>query len=227
MKRVLIVEDDREMSALLAELLRRNSFSVDTAGNSEEAWAHDIRRYEIFILDIRLSGENGIDFCKELRRWTKAPILFLTASDDEDTVVRGLQAGGDDYVVKPFRTRELLARLEALIRRNEISNNNKIIKSGDIELDSIQKSVRYRGEELHFSVMEYQLLEILISNRGRRVSREILLDSVWDGHGDLPEDNSLSVYIARIRKKLKEIDLEGAIETCYGRGYCWIEPQNR
>ena len=83
------------------------------------------------------------------------------------------------------------------------------------------------GEELRFSVMEYQLLEILISNRGRRVSREILLDSVWDGHGDLPEDNSLSVYIARIRKKLKEIDLEGAIETCYGRGYCWIEPQNR
>lgn len=212
---VLIVEDDYFLSDGLSEMLAKEGYTVSTAGDCAAARrALESERFDLVILDVMLPDGSGIELCKSLRAGGNAvAVLFLTACDDEINIVRGLDAGGDDYVTKPFKLRELLSRVRALLRRNRPAAH----ESGGISLDSPGMSVKKNGESVFLTPTEYQILSALMGGNGAIVTRSLLLQSIWDSDGCFIDDNTLSVHISRLREKI------GAehIVTVRGVGYRW------
>ena len=216
-KKILIVEDDVFLRDGLCELLEKESYLVVYAKNlAETKELSDISTYSLIILDIKLPDGSGIDLCI---RWRNAgieiPILFLTANDDEIQIVRGLDAGGDDYVTKPFRLLELLSRIRALIRRKQSVSLN--YEQSDLKIDFEKMTVLKNGCQVYLTPTEFQLLSALTKNNGKVLTRSMLLKTLWDDAGEYIEDNTLSVHISRLREKI-ETD---RIKTIRGVGYCW------
>jgi len=215
--KLLIVEDDACLREGLFEWLDREGYSVccvsDTTRAMEVVREKD---FDLIILDVILPDGNGVSLCTG---WRSAgltiPILFLTACDDEVQIVRGLDAGGDDYVTKPFRLRELLSRIRALLRRNAPTT----YVSGGLRIDLARRNVSRDGEAILLTPTEFQLLSALLRNEGRVLTRRQLLRSIWDDAGVYIEDNTLSVHISRLREKIGE----GRIATVRGVGYRWEE----
>lgn len=227
--RILLLEDDISLVGGLIYSLNRNGFDVELVRTVEEAMSHlpEIGAYDLLIFDVTLPDGTGFEVCEKVRKQGKQiPIIFLTASDEEVNVIRGLDSGGDDYVTKPFKLGELCSRIRALLRRTGISNqnNNTVIECGDISIDLLGSRVLLRGKTLDLTSAEYRLICLLVRNANRVTTRNSILNELWDSTGDFVDDNTLSVYVRRLREKI-EVDPSHPehLITVRGFGYQWNE----
>lgn len=219
---VLVVEDDNIIREGLQISLRQDGYEVVTAATKKEALdtISGNQMIDIFLLDVMLPDGDGYTICREIRKKRDAPILFLTACDDEVHTVLALEQGADDYIAKPFRIRELLARMKAILRRagKDVVQQSRIA-IGDNELD-LQTGKVYRNQKnIELTAMEYRLLLIFVNHRGQTLSRQQLLNDIWDEAGDFVNDNTLTVYIKRLREKLGDFEGQPLIQTVRGIGY--------
>lgn len=221
---ILLVEDDPLIIESLTELLTGSGYSVDTADTQQRAidladGANGSCPYQLILLDVTLRQGNGFAVCSAVKEATPdVPVIFLTASDDEFNTVTGLTMGADDYVAKPFRPRELLARIAATIRRSQPSR--RIVSFGSIRIDTDRAHVERNGEELTLSALEYRLLLLFATNPGKLVTRDKIRDALWDSAGTYIEENTLSVYIKRLRDKIEDDPSHPTlIQTVRGLGY--------
>ena len=217
MKKILLVEDNEVIVKGLKYSLEQEDFLCEVAYNIKET-TEKIKneKYNLMILDVTLPDGNGFELCKKIKEETKIPIIFLTAKDEEKDVVEGFDLGADDYVIKPFRTRELISRINNVLRRYENTESSNILKSGNVVIDVDASRVYVNNEEVSFTALEYKILVLLFSNIGRTISREKILDKIWDVAGNFVNDNTLTVYVKRIRAKLGKDDV---IKTIKGIGY--------
>ena len=224
-RRILVVEDDPETAGQLVEQLTTSGYHVDLAGSGSEALRHGVAHdYAVITIDRMLPDIDGIAVMRQLRDdGVAAPFLIISALGEIDDKVRGLRAGGDDYLVKPFSYLELLARLEALGRRSDTIAKETILRVGDLAIDLISRSASRRGKEIQLLPKEFQLLEYLVRNEGRTVSRAMLLQHVWDLHFD-PSTNIIDVYVGRLRRKLDDQQAYPLIHTVRSVGYCLRAP---
>lgn len=210
----------------IVEALKIRNWETDTAVLFEEAVQKiQANCYNLYILDMKLPDGNGISLCRMIRKKTDHPVLFLSAYDSEGYIVEGFDAGGDDYVIKPFRTFELLARIQSLLKRAGQLSKKRIqtgIISGIYYLDYRRQYIAKNGVSLDLTLTEYRILQCLINNAPQLIERTRLLEIVWDSNENYVDDNALSVYIARIRSKLMDNDEISPIETKRGIGYRWI-----
>ena len=218
---VLVVEDDSIILEGLVISLRQEGYDVLEAGPQEQAlsFLKNGVEFHICLLDVMLPDGDGYTICKEIRKKSDVPILFLTACEDEVHTVLALEQGADDYITKPFRIRELLARMKAILRRTGISLENNIVMVGENQVH-IQVGKVYRNqEEINLTAMEYKLLLIFINHAGQTLSRKQILNAIWDDVGDFVNDNTLTVYIKRLREKLTATEKQPIISTVRGIGY--------
>ena len=183
-------------------------------------------RFDLLILDVTLPDGTGFALCEELRRrGSRVPILFLTASDEEVSVIRGLDSGGDDYLTKPFRLGELCSRIRALLRRaGQQAAGPGLLRCGELTIDLYGSRALLRGQPLELTAAEYRLLCLLVRNAGRTVTREAILDELWDGAGSFVDGNTLSVYVRRLREKVEDDPSRPRrLVTVRGFGYQWKE----
>ena len=208
MKKILLVEDNETIIMGLKYSLEQENFQVISAKSVAES-KEKIKqeKIDIVLLDVSLPDGNGFDICKEIKEKQDIPVIFLTAQDEETSVVLGLDLGADDYIVKPFRTRELISRIKSVLRRYGHKN---------IKIDTIAAKVYKDNEEIIFTSLEYKILLMLFTNQNKLITREQLLDKIWDIAGNFVNDNTLTVYIKRIREKLED---ETIIKTVRGLGY--------
>ena len=217
--RILLVEDESRVAGFIARGLREQTYAVDVARNGEEAlYQADVNQYDLVVLDVLLPLKDGCTVCRELRAsGFRAPILMLTARDAVDDRVAGLDAGADDYLVKPFDFKELLARLRALARRSA-DVRPRVIRVADLSLDTARHQAARAGTPVTLTAKEYALLEFLMINEGRVVGREQIAQHVWDETFD-PFSNVIDVYIRRLRAKLDAGGATPLIHTRRGAGY--------
>lgn len=227
MIKVLFVEDDLPLALGIEYTLKQEGFDVVHAKNLEEARGYySSKEFNIVLLDVMLPDGTGYELCNEIRENSEIPIIFMTACDEEGNVVMGLDMGGDDYITKPIRVKELVSRINAVLRRKgivvkKIESNNKII-SGDITIEPLKYKV-YKGEKsIDLTAIEYKLLLLLIKNNGNVLERNLLLEKLWDTDGNFVDGSSLTVYIKRLREKVED-DIKNPtyIETVRGVGYRW------
>ncbi|WP_418841483.1 response regulator transcription factor [Ruminococcus sp.] len=210
--KILLVEDNKSIIKGLEYAFAQNGYSCEYCLSLDEAVRKAPFNYDVAVLDIMLPDGNGFDLFKKIRRYSDLPVIFLTAVDDEDSVVNGLELGADDYITKPFSTRELIARIKRVANKN--SKKNIITVSG-VTLDLDKSAVFENGKQLELTALEYKLLSLLMQNAGKVVTRELIFEKIWDVSGNFVNDNTLTVYIKRIRKKL-DADI---IKTVKGLGY--------
>ncbi len=217
--RVLVVEDDVKMAALMRRGLEREGYAVDIASDGDEAlWAAREHEYDAVVLDVMIPGPNGFEVCRTLRKeghWV--PVIMLTARDRVDDRVSGLDAGADDYLVKPFAFAELYARLRALLRRDPVERP-VVLRVGDLELDPTTRVVTRGTTKIDLTAKEFSLLEFLMSRPGVVVSRTSILDHVWDFAYD-GTSNVVDVYIRYLRDKVDRPFGQRSIQTVRGAGY--------
>ena len=225
--KILLVEDDRSLRENIKVLLEEAGYEVFSAGDIYLAENYIYRDFmgessiDLYIFDIMLGKENGFSLCRRVREKKNTPIIFLSALDDEENVIKGLNLGADDYISKPFRTRELLARVAANIRRNMREQDKKIIKSGELSFVTAEDRLFSGDMEIELRKTELELFKYMIQSNGRLIRREQLLGYLWDSAGVEVEDNTLSVHMSRLRKKLGKSGDGGYIETVRGIGYRW------
>lgn len=224
MHRILLVEDDLSLIDGLEFSLRKNGFEVDIARTVKEALSQlAAQKYDLLLLDLTLPDGSGFEICRKARQASNVPIIFLTASDEEVNVVMGLDMGGDDYITKPFKLNELVSRINALLRRAGISKAlHTELKSNGIAVRLDENRVLKDGLEIELTVVEYRLLCLLMQNPNNVLTRAVLLDKLWDGSGSFVDDNTLSVYVRRLRSKIED-DPENPMYllTARGVGYKW------
>lgn len=219
MNRILLVEDDASIVKFLKEFLESEGFSVDTASGQREALdKYESSDYDLVLLDVSLAEGNGFVVCMTMKRQKDVPVIFLTASGDEHSVVAGLDMGADDYIVKPFRPRELASRIRTVLRRNSRQQTPLVI--GNVRVDTEKGVVYKNGADLFLSALEYRLFLVFLNNPGRVLTRAQLLDDIWDMAGDFVNDNTLTVYIKRLRDKIEDDpSAPTLIRTVRGMGY--------
>jgi two-component system, OmpR family, response regulator RegX3 len=204
---ILLVEDEESITTPLVEALRREGFDTAVSGTAGESLAlADRVKPDLVLLDVMLPDGSGFDVCRELRARSRVPIIMLTARGEEADRVAGLELGADDYVVKPFSARELVARVRAVLRRAAEAGERRVegaTKIGDLRIDPARRSVSFRGEELELSRKEFDLLRLLIENAGSVVTRERLIDEVWDTNW-FGSTKTLDVHVSGLRKKLED-----------------------
>jgi two-component system, OmpR family, response regulator len=225
-RRILVVEDDLETAGQLLESLSTNGYQVDLAANGNDALNRGRSvDYVVMTIDRMLPDFDGIAVMQRLREdGIVTPVLIISALGEIDDRVRGLRAGGDDYLVKPFAFAELLARVEALARRSATVFKETLLRVGDLEMDLLSRTVIRRGQEIKLLPREFQLLEYLLRNEGHVVSRSMLLQHVWDLHFD-PTTNIIDVYVGRVRRKIDGQQAYPLIHTVRGVGYCVRAPR--
>lgn len=220
MRKILLVEDNYTIIMGLKYSLEQENFEVDTAKNIVTAKSKIKKQeYDLYLLDIALPDGEGYEICKTIKEKENSPVIFLTAKDEETDIVQGLDMGADDYVVKPFRTRELISRINSVLRRyqkNTTSENQ--IKCQNILIDNNTAKVYKNGKEVILTSLEYKILLMLFNNKNILVTREQILDKIWDVAGNFVNDNTLTVYIKRIREKIDDKDGK-IIQTVRGIGY--------
>ncbi len=222
MKNILLVEDDKSIVIGLSYSLNAEGYHVVSAGTVAEALRKmSETRFDLILLDLSLPDGSGYDVCSVARDKDDMPVIFLTACDDEINVVMGLEMGADDYITKPFRLRELLSRIKTVLRRNERSpDSSGIVTIGELVINMNAGKVRRGDSEVFLTALEYRLLLTLISHEGNILSRNQLLEGIWDIGGDFVNDNTLTVYIKRLREKIEEDPTDPKIIiTVRGLGY--------
>lgn len=221
--KVLLVEDDAIISEGLQYSLRQEGYEVVTAATQKAALdlIQSGSMWDFCLLDVMLPDGDGYVVCREIRKNSQVPILFLTACDDEVHTVMALEQGADDYITKPFRIRELMARMKAILRRTEQSGraDASLISVGANQVNLQTGKVYCGNEEIILTAMEYKLLLIFLNHRGQTLTRQQILNDIWDAVGDYVNDNTLSVYIKRLRKKLGDRSEGQLIKTVRGIGY--------
>lgn len=224
MEKILYVEDDLSLIDGLKYTLEASGYSVDNARTVRQAltlFKND--QYDLLLLDVTLPDGTGFDICREVRNTSIIPIIFLTASDQEVSIVKGLDMGGDDYITKPFRLNELLSRIKALLRRSAQFSKSEILEANGIKIDLSERLVWKNNVLIDFPLVEYKLLCLFLQNPNHLLSREVILDRMWDGYGNYVDDNTLSVYIRRLRNKIEDIpNAPKYLLTERGFGYKWV-----
>ncbi|MBD5464025.1 MAG: response regulator transcription factor [Lachnospiraceae bacterium] len=219
MKKIFLVEDDKTISKNLMLLLQSEGFAVSLASTQKEAvsmLAED--KFDMALVDISLPDGNGFAVCTEIKQTQNIPVIFLTASGDEASVVTGLNMGADDYITKPFRPRELIARIGAALRKTGCSP--AVFDINGLSVDAASGIVKKNGKEVFLSALEYRLLLVFINNPQNILTRELLLDELWDAAGEFVNNNTLTVYIKRLREKIEDNPAEPKIIlTVHGTGY--------
>ncbi len=226
--RLLLLEDDLSLIDGLQYSLNKYGFELEIGRTVKEAMELiEKNTYDLLLLDVTLPDGTGFMVCEEVRkRGNQVPIIFLTALDEEVNVIRGLDSGGDDYITKPFKLGELCSRIRALLRRVGVPKptSSTALVCGDISIDLLSSRVLLRGKLLELTSAEYRLLCVLVRNAGHVVSRSIILDELWDQAGEFVDDNTLSVYVRRLREKLeKDPSHPEHLITVRGFGYQWKE----
>ena len=203
MIKILLVEDDKSIVLSLTVFLQSEECLVDSVDGQLGAIEKiNTASFDLVLLDISLSDGNGFAICSAIKKQTNIPVIFLTACDDEYSVVTGLELGADDYISKPFRPRELLARIHTVLRRT--NGKKELLACKDISVDTKKATVRKKDKELHLSALEYRLLLIFLQNQGVVFSRRNLLELIWDASGEFINDNTLTVYMKRLRDKIED-----------------------
>ncbi len=218
---IFLLEDDNAIGIGLSYSLKNEGYSVTIAKTVEEA-LEIIRNktFTLYILDLTLPDGSGYDVCTQIKKQGDLPVIFLTAYDDEVNVIMGLELGADDYISKPFRVKELLARIKTVLRRYNKDTADGIVNIGNIRINTNEAKVYKDSKEVILTAMEYRLLLIFINNRGIVLSRQKLLEDIWDVAGDFVNDNTLTVYIKRLRDKIEEDPASpNIIKTVRGLGY--------
>ncbi len=218
--KIAIIEDDRSLRDSLCELFSGEGYETAAAPSLREARA--LEEADLWLVDLMLPDGSGIDFVREKRKTSTMPILILTALDGEDSIIAGLKAGADDYIVKPFRAGELLARVDANLRR--VLPERYELVSGELSYSFPDEHIRLRGEELNLRAMERRLLRLLLESRGRLLTRDYLLYQLWDRDENYVDENTLSVLVSRLRKEIGSFQGLDYIETVRGTGYRWRLP---
>lgn len=219
MARLLLVEDDKTIVENLTEFLSSEGFEIVSASGQAKALELIAReQFDLALLDVSLPDGNGFSVCKAIKTDSNTPVIFLTASGDEYSTVTGFELGAEDYISKPFRPRELVSRIKNILRLT--GSVGSAIKLGEIVVDTVKGTASKDGRDLYLSALEYRLLLVFINNRGTVLSRAKLLESIWDIAGDFVNDNTLTVYIKRLREKI-ETDPQNPtiIKTVRGLGY--------
>ena len=221
MTKILIVEDDKNITNTLTYYLQNEGFKIETAKNKNEGIEKiKEKTYNLILLDITLPDGNGYEIYHEVKKEKNTPVIFITALDEEKDIVKGLDIGADDYITKPFRTRELLSRIKNVLRHTKQEEIEEKIKIGNVEINEAKGIVLKNGKEIELTALEYKILTLLFENRGRIISREQILANIWDENENYVNDNTLTVYIKRIREKIEEdINSPKIIKTIRGLGY--------
>lgn len=220
MNTILLVEVDKAIVENLVEILKREGYRVENAKGQQEALELlPLFSFDLCLLDISLSEGNGFALCRAIKdKEPDLPVIFLTASGDEYSVVAGFDMGADDYVKKPFRPMELLSRIKNVLRRS--GKAQSVVEIRHLSVDTVKGTVRKSGEEVFLSALEYRLLLVFLSHKGMILSRSKLLEEIWDAAGDFVSDNTLTVYIKRLREKIEEDPQNPEIiKTVRGLGY--------
>ena len=218
MERLLLVEDDPTLIRMLSSFLRSEGFAVTpVTGQTAAKVEMERQNPDLALVDISLAEGNGFGVCA-CAKSQGVPVIFLTASGDEYSVVTGLDMGADDYISKPFRPRELVSRIRSVLRR--AGKRQSVILLGELVIDTDKGTVTREGQELYLSALEYKLLLVFVNNRGQVLTRDKLLEEIWDSAGDYVSDNTLTVYIKRLREKIEPDPQNPAyIKTVRGLGY--------
>ena len=218
MTRILLVEDDFAIVHSLQEYLNLEGFTSDHASGQKEAEELlKTKQYQLLLLDVSLKDGDGFAVCNIAQK-IQLPVIFLSASSDEETVVRGLNIGADDYITKPFRPKELLSRIKNVLRRH--TGHQTIILLDEIQVDIEKAIVKKKEKEINLSALEYKLLTLFIDHRGKLLTRDQLLDEIWNIAGDFVNDNTITVYIKRLREKIEDDPTNPKIiKTVRGLGY--------
>ena len=220
-----MVEDDVSLVDALRYALQKSGYETETARSASEAKERmEHTAYDLLLLDVALPDGTGFEVCEGVRKaGSRVPVIFLTAANDEMSIVRGLDGGGDDYVTKPFKLGELCSRIRALLRRSGISaEEGQLLKSGDIVVDLRRGRVMRGDEALDLTSAEFRLLGLFIRNEGIVVTRNMILEELWDSGGSFVDDNTLSVYVRRLREKIEaEPSAPKHLVTVRGFGYRW------
>lgn len=227
--RILLLENDVSLIDGLQYSLKKNGFDVDFVRSVQETLTYlsEIEKYDMLILDVTLPDGTGFEICEKVRKnGSQIPIIFLTASDEEVSIIRGLDCGGDDYITKPFKLGELCSRIRALLRRAGLSTQGTgaVMECGDIKIDLLGSRVLLKGKILELTAAEYRLICLLVKNANRIITRDIILDELWDSTGDYVDNNTLSVYVRRLREKIEtDPSHPEHLLTVRGFGYQWKE----
>lgn len=227
MSRLLLLEDDVSLIDGLRYSLEKNGFELEVARTVRGARAclKEGHSFDLLLLDVTLPDGTGFMICEEVRSaGDTTPIIFLTASDEETSIIRGLDSGGDDYITKPFRLGELCSRIRALLRRSAMGKQEEsgLLRSGPVTVDQLAGRVYLEGQLLDLTGAEYRLLCLFLRHDGQVLTRNTILDALWDGNGSYVDDNTLSVYIRRLREKIeREPSRPEHLMTMRGMGYRW------
>lgn len=219
MIKILLIEDDNTIVRNLSELLKQEGFAIVAVTNCATAIEKvESEQFDLILLDVLLPDGNGFSLCKRLKSISEIPVIFLTASSDEFSVVTGLDIGGDDYIEKPYRPRELISRIKTVLRRS--GKSQSIVSLGNVSVDIDKGIVTKNGKDVFLSALEYKLLLVFLNNPGATLSRNKLLSEIWDIAGDFVNDNTLTVYIKRLREKIEDDSQNPKIIlTVRGLGY--------
>lgn len=231
MDKILLVEDDETLAMGIEFTLKNENFSVSRADSVGEAYRlFKADAFGLILLDVMLPDGNGYELCKRIRTESDIPIIFLTACDEEVNIVQGLDLGGDDYVTKPFKIKELISRIRAALRRTSgaspgaDSGIRRQITSGGISIHPLETRVTKDGEDISLTPVEFRLLNLFMQNPLQTLTRERILEKLWDVEGDFVNDNALSVFVRRLREKLEDDPSNPEyITTVRGVGYKWSQ----
>lgn len=224
MATILIIEDDRILNRGVSFALKKEGYDILSAYTKLEGKQIILNnKIDFLLLDINLPDGNGIELCREIREKVSFPIVYFTANDTEEDMVKGFESGCDDYIAKPFSVELLKHKISAMLRRNTIVNNN-IFEYKDLKIDFDKMAIWIKEKEIALTATEYKLLELLVRNKGKVLTKEMLLEKLWDNSGNFVDENTLSVNIRRLRKKI-EIDSKKPeyVVTVFGIGYIFGE----
>lgn len=215
MKKILLIEDNKGITEGLCDTFTEPEYELLTAGNLKEAGALLCEHHGLVLLDVSLPDGNGFDFYSERLEKEKTPVIFLTARDEENDIVKGLELGAEDYITKPFSVRELVARVNRVFLRRKSDDSSSVIHAGSISYDLDKKEARRAGQVIALSSLENRILDLLFTNHDKAVSRNAVIDCIWEATGNDVYDHTVTVYMKRIRAKLGE----AVIKTVKGIGY--------
>ena len=220
MKNILIVEDDKILNKGVSFFLNKEGYNVISAYTKEEGKLAILQnKIDFLLLDVNLPDGCGLDFCKEISDKMDFPVVFLTANDTEEDMIKGFESGCDDYISKPFSIDILKLKINAILKRKGKETKN-IFKYKDLKIDFDSRKVYKKEEQIYLTVTEYKLLELLSKNKGMAMTKEIILDKLWDNNGNYVDENTLSVNIRRLRKKIEDDSkYPEYIITIFGIGY--------
>ena len=224
-KKVLVVDDEKLIVKGIRFSLEQDGMEVDCAYDGEEALnMAKANEYDMILLDIMLPKMDGFEVCQAIREFSDMPIVMLTAKGDDMDKILGLDYGADDYITKPFKLNELLSRIKAILRRSlQFSKAAAVLEANGIRIDTAERRVWKNGKSLDLPLVEYKLLCLFLQNPNHLLSRELILDRMWDGNGNFVDDNTLSVYIRRLRNKIEDTPNQPKfLLTERGIGYKWV-----